>query len=236
MRRKTVVGILVVSLTLFLAGCYTQFVTTTKPAVPETIKTVVDSTGDTIRVINRTDTVLEQDRETCVWERDLMGYPQLHCYQSNYPRNWFQYSNTPWWYRTDPSWRDFDRCPRYYFYDLDCGCCRYSGQNYDYSRYGGYYGNYDHHDYDHHGSSGDGGRGGNGGSSSSGSSGNPSVKASSRTTAKPVTASSQPAQEPAGSPKIIEDQRETVQEPQQNEPMHDTPDVRQRVIRSPRSR
>jgi hypothetical protein len=229
-------GILLVS-----AGCYTQFAVVDK-TLPETIKTVIDSTGDTVKVIERTDTVFQKEHEVCVWERDLMGYPHLRCYKTFYPRDWFVYRNTPWWYRNDPFWSDFDRCPRYYYFDPDCGCCRYSTNRYDYF-------DRDHH-YDHGSYSGGGGNGGhsgggngggsNSGAGSSGSSGISSGNKDSRTTATKIVEPA-PSQAPAGSPKVAP--AETTPEvpktqPEVNEPQKsDTVGViKKRNLRSLRSR
>lgn len=124
-------------LALCVSGCYTQFamVDRTEPP-PEEVEWVVDSaTGDTVRVIREVDTVETDDGQTCVWERDLMGYPYLRCYDSFYPRDWFYYNYSPWWYRNDPYWYDYRRCPRYYYYDPSCGCCRYTSGDYHYGRY-----------------------------------------------------------------------------------------------------
>ena len=119
---------------MVLSGCYTQFamVNKTPPAPPkEQVEWVIDSTtGDTVKVIKQTDTIHSEDRQTCIWERDLMGYPHLRCYDSFYPRDWFYYNYSPWWYRNDPYWYDYDRCPRSYYYDPSCGCCRYSSDYY----------------------------------------------------------------------------------------------------------
>lgn len=228
---------------LIFAGCYTQFAVVDK-AVPETIKTVVDSAGDTVKVIERTDTVLQKENEVCVWERDLMGYPRLRCYKSFYPRDWVVYNNTPWWYRNDPFWGDFDRCPRYYYYDTDCGCCRYSTNRYDYyDRNSQHDRGYDR-DYYGRGSSGNGGSSNNGSSSNgsvtSGSSGNPALSRDSRTTGKKIVEPS-PSQAPVGVPKISTS--ETAPAAPQTQPAVNEPRrsdsvtvVKKRDTRSSRSR
>lgn len=125
----------VVILTAFLlGGCYTQF---------SSLDSFDENRGNTLEASDstsagkegRVDTVVVRDRETCVWERNLLGYPQLRCYKSNYHRDWFYYNRSPWWYRNDPYWYDYNRCPRYYYFDRDCGCCRYySGSFYPYNR------------------------------------------------------------------------------------------------------
>ena len=120
--------------TVFLTGCYTQLTTidrTPPPQPKEEVEWVVDSaTGDTVKVVRQVDTIQTEDHQTCIWERDLMGYPHLRCYDSFYPRDWFYYNNSPWWYRNDPYWYDYSRCPRYYYYDPSCGCCRYTADFY----------------------------------------------------------------------------------------------------------
>lgn len=110
------------------SGCYTQFLMVDKvPPQADEVSFVVDSaTGDTVRVIRQTDTVYTRDNQTCIWERDLMGYPRLRCYDSYYPSHWFYYNYSPWWY--------YDRYPYY------------SG--------GHYYGGRRHRHYYHGGSSG----------------------------------------------------------------------------------
>lgn len=110
-------------------GCYTQFSTLNqdRPSFQETV--VVDSTGDTVKIRREVDTVVTKEREICVWERDLLGYPRLRCYNTYYPRDWVYYNNSPWWYRNDPYWYDYDRCPRYYYYDAAYGRCRYYKDN-----------------------------------------------------------------------------------------------------------
>ena len=121
-----------------LSGCYTQLSTLDNYQPAPEMETVVDSTGDSVKVIKQIDTVETRERQTCVWERDLLGYPKLRCYTSNYPRNWLFYNNSPWWYRNDPYWYDYRQCPRYYYYDSDCGCCRYyTGRRGYYSSGGG---------------------------------------------------------------------------------------------------
>ncbi|MBN1575565.1 MAG: hypothetical protein JW913_03380 [Chitinispirillaceae bacterium] len=88
----------------FFSGCYTQFALVDKTPQPkEEVTWVVDSTtGDTVKVIKQTDTVHTQDNQTCIWERDLMGYPHLRCYDSFYPRDWYYYNYSPWWYYDYP--------------------------------------------------------------------------------------------------------------------------------------
>lgn len=89
--------------TAVLSGCYTQFAMVDKTPPREEVSWVVDSTtGDSVKIINRTDTVYTHAWQTCIWERDLMGYPCLRCYDSFYPRDWFYYHYSPWWYYDYP--------------------------------------------------------------------------------------------------------------------------------------
>jgi hypothetical protein len=98
------------ALLIFTEGCYTKF------AVFEPVSTAVKA--DTVRAA-------DADKETCIWERDLMGYPYLHCYPSFYPRQWYLYNYSPWWYHNDRHMYSAGQCPPYYSYDPGCGCCRY---------------------------------------------------------------------------------------------------------------
>lgn len=98
------------ALLMFAEGCYTKF------AVFEPAS--VTAKADTVRAA-------DADRETCIWERDLMGYPYLHCYPSYYPRQWYLYNYSPWWYHNDRHLYSAGQCPPYYSYDPGCGCCRY---------------------------------------------------------------------------------------------------------------
>ncbi len=104
-----------------LTGCYTQFgnVLNRQEAAIREQSEERDST------IRKVDTVRVREREVCYWSRDLLGYPVLRCERSNYSRDWHFYHSSPWWYRNDPFWYDYDRCPRYYYYDPACRCCRY---------------------------------------------------------------------------------------------------------------
>ncbi|MDR3013727.1 MAG: hypothetical protein LBU70_11080 [Chitinispirillales bacterium] len=64
-------------------------------------------------------------REVCVWERDIFGYPEMRCYNTNHHSAWVYFHNTPWWYRNHFSWHNSRGCPPYYFYDRITGICRY---------------------------------------------------------------------------------------------------------------
>ena len=66
-------------------------------------------------------------REVCVWERDMFGFAQLRCYNSNYSSSWMYFHNTPWWYRDRYRWYETRGCPPYYYYDRVSGMCRYYG-------------------------------------------------------------------------------------------------------------
>ncbi len=221
--------VLLVAGLFMITGCYTQFVTNQRISSEE-VSVVIDSiTGDTVKVINRIDTVMQKEREVCVWERDLMGYPRLRCYKSYYPRDWYVYNNTPWWYN-DPFWGDYDRCPRSYYYDPGCGCCKYAPPSRHYYRYN------DHRRYDPRynspGSSG----------SSGGNPGSPSVTdrpipQSSRTSGTKVPASDvKQSQATQGSQDQALDKRPEG-EPVREAPQSDTAqNVKKRNLRSLRSR
>jgi hypothetical protein len=83
------------------------------------------------------DTVPPRDSEVCIWERDLTGYPRLRCYPSSYPRQWYLYNYSPWWYHNRSHWYNAERCPPYYYFDTACGCCRYYLNNPDLVRSAG---------------------------------------------------------------------------------------------------
>jgi hypothetical protein len=102
---------------IMLTGCYTQFATFEQQGVAP-----------------KADTIKAAEKETCIWERDLMGFPYLHCYPSYYPRQWYLYTYSPWWYHNDRHLYNADRCPPYYYYDPNCGCCRYYLNNPELSR------------------------------------------------------------------------------------------------------
>ncbi len=109
---------------LFGSGCYTQLAT----YEPSTGGTATYSGDEEIRKkAQQRDTIRIRDREYCVWTRDFFGDPVLRCYDSRYSWQWHDYYYEPWWYRQSPWWNRYEhrRCPRYYYYDPACGCCRY---------------------------------------------------------------------------------------------------------------
>ncbi|HEX3018657.1 MAG TPA: hypothetical protein VHP36_00070 [Chitinispirillaceae bacterium] len=104
-------------------GCYTKLGSIEQPG--EQLKnsdTLVDTAGSRAQV----DTVIYKEKEICIWERDFTGMPRLRCFPSYYNRDWYFYSSSPWWFRNSSDWYDYKRCPRYYYYDPYCGCCKYS--------------------------------------------------------------------------------------------------------------
>lgn len=110
-------NLIILSVGLLFAGCYTQF--SSFEQIP-TNQQYGGTPGDTLKNADsskvRVDTVVTKDREVCVWERDLMGYPQLRCFESDYYSNsWYDYNYTPWWYRYNPYWSGYDRHRRYYY-------------------------------------------------------------------------------------------------------------------------
>ena len=107
-----------------MTGCYTRFATLDEQSVtPEGLAAAAGSTGKASA--DSLDTLKTAGDETCVWERDLMGFPYLRCYKGYYPREWYRNNFSPWWYQTDAHLYDRGRCPAYYYYDKSCGCCRY---------------------------------------------------------------------------------------------------------------
>jgi hypothetical protein len=119
------------------AGCYTQFAYVNRAAlegVPPDSAVPADSASAYIR-----ETVPANPNQVCYWTRDMWGRPQLVCEDAEYGRDWYRYSEYPWWNRSDPyfygSYNSYgwdERCPAYYYYDNSCGACRY---------YSGYEGN-----------------------------------------------------------------------------------------------
>jgi hypothetical protein len=108
------------SLLLSAAGCYTRF-----------------AEFEPVSVSAAADTIAPQDSEICIWERDLTGYPRLRCYPSYYPRQWYLYNYSPWWYHNSSHLYNSEKCPPYYYYDDNCGCCRYYLNNPDLVRSAG---------------------------------------------------------------------------------------------------
>jgi hypothetical protein len=117
-----------------LGGCYTQL------SVVRQAENAADN-RDSVSSQNRSvDTIKIKEREVCYWTYDFWGRPILRCDETDYPREWYYSQYSPWWYRHDPMWFDYDRCPRYYYYNRECGCCRYYQDNPDYYYGGQYYG------------------------------------------------------------------------------------------------
>jgi len=146
-------NIKIFSLALFtlviFSGCYTRLGSLEQPGdqyIAEGTDSLIDSTSPSARV----DTIIYKEKEICIWERDFTGMPRLRCFPSYYPRDWYFYNNSPWWFRNSTYWYDYKRCPRYYYFDSNCSCCRY----------------YHHHPYPY-GHGGGGGKGGSGGPGSS---------------------------------------------------------------------
>jgi hypothetical protein len=220
---------LLVIVSFLMTGCYTKFVTNQRVS-NENVTAVIDSTtGDTVKVINRIDTVVQKEREVCVWERDLMGYPRLRCYKTFYPRDWYVYNNTPWWYN-DPFWGDYDRCPRNYYYDPDCGCCKYGSPSRYYGRYNDYYRKYP----DRHWS---GGSNSSGGSSSGSSSvSEKPIPQSSRSSGKKVQESELPKTQTQGSVAPPSDDKNLDKKTTAVEEPDTIQNVKKRDMRSLRSR
>lgn len=124
----------------FINGCYTKFASydsfsgiEENSMYDSTVQD--DSLSDSIKSNSskkysaRVDTIIKRDKEICIWERDFSGYPYLRCFPSNYSSDWYFYNNSPWWFRSSTYWYDYKRCPRYYYYNPDCGCCTYYGNH-----------------------------------------------------------------------------------------------------------
>src|SRR5271157_5924794 len=111
-----------------LSGCYTQFSTLDEkgPPPPKVTYEIDSATGDTVKVISQTDTVVRKENQTCYWTRNLWGEPELRCDNSYYSQDWYLYNDYPWWFNRDPCMYDaYGRCPQYYYYDETCRSCRY---------------------------------------------------------------------------------------------------------------
>ena len=125
-----------------LGGCYTQFSTLDEPRQPPISKVTyeIDSaTGDTVKVVSQTDTIVKRDHETCYWTRNLWGEPELRCDNSYYSQDWYLYNDYPWWYHNSPYMYDaYGRCPQNYYYDESCRSCRYYTDRNNYYNGSGY--------------------------------------------------------------------------------------------------
>jgi hypothetical protein len=109
-----------------MMGCYTRFAQVDWQSVtPDDRPSAANTASGSSEKAGPVDTLKTDGNETCVWERDLMGFPYLRCYKGFYPREWYRNNFTPWWYQTDAYFYDRGRCPEYYYYDENCGCCRY---------------------------------------------------------------------------------------------------------------
>jgi hypothetical protein len=128
--------VLLICIALLCVGCYTRLATFDQDAMtPGRVSTATDSTWKKVSHNEPRDSLAPAEDETCVWERDLMGFPYLRCYKGYYPSDWYRYHFSPWWYHTDEHRYDpRHRCPPYYYYDQNCGCCRYYLNNPDLER------------------------------------------------------------------------------------------------------
>lgn len=157
--RSTAAALTLPLTALLISGCYTQFSTLDRyeqTSPPPQEEVIIDSTGDTVKVVREKDTVFITRQEVRYWERDMFGHPHLRSYRSYYDDDWYRYSSRPWWYDTY-SYSD-------YYYPYNSYSYPFS---YDYWYYRDYRHNrYHHYNYDESGSS---------GTHSSGSSHSPSV-------------------------------------------------------------
>ena len=106
-------------------GCYTQMMAYQGEATQGR-----DNRGDECHDCRDQVPVSSSRREICVWERDIFGYPELRCYNTNYHSSWMYFHSTPWWYRSNFGWRDTRGCPPHYYYDRYAGICRLYGHTY----------------------------------------------------------------------------------------------------------
>jgi hypothetical protein len=102
-----------------LGGCYTQLAT--RPAMSE----IPSRTANDSTVAAPRDTVIVEDEKICYEEYNLLGYPEIRCYDSHYPYGWHRYYNQPWWRRPHSSW----------YNDCDCNCSSYYDYYYPRTRF-----------------------------------------------------------------------------------------------------
>jgi hypothetical protein len=106
-----------------LAGCYTKLMTYQGEVMPGR------EGGDCADCAEQVP-ANHARREVCVWERDIFGYPEMRCYNTNYHSSWMYFHSTPWWYRNSFGWYDTRGCPPNYYYDRFSGICRLYGHRY----------------------------------------------------------------------------------------------------------
>jgi len=147
---------------LGFGGCYTKLASYQN-------ETMAANGGDGCLDCSDEAPVNNNRREVCVWERDIFGFPEMRCYNTNYYSSWMYFHSTPWWYRSNYRYYDTRGCPPHYYYDRVSGICRYYGA----STY----------------PSGGGGGGGGGGSASG--------KAPSRPVSRVIQSGEEPVVEPA---------------------------------------
>ena len=112
-------------------GCYTRMMSyygeTPTSGTPRAESGILDDSGceaecpaEVAPLVNR--------REICIWERNIFGYPELRCYNTNHSTGWVYFHNTPWWYRDRFHYyghHHYHRCPPHYYFDRISGICRY---------------------------------------------------------------------------------------------------------------
>ena len=115
------------AISLCLSGCYTQFATLDYSQNNETY-----TASDSLQSVQRQstqpirDTIVILEHRNCYWTRDFWGRPQLKCYTGSYPDDWYSFNRLPWWSRNYDRRFDMIHCLPDYYFDPECGNCRYS--------------------------------------------------------------------------------------------------------------
>ncbi len=147
MKKLLLNNLVLISVTLFFNGCYTQFGMLRDNYTDEQYERAEssekDSTSESLTEEQK-DTVIVRDRQTCYWSRNFLGEWELRCYNTYYTDYWYSYSDYPWWYYQssyDPYFYDC-HCPFHSYYHPNCPDCRYYCHRYRhyYYDYDGYHG------------------------------------------------------------------------------------------------
>ncbi len=117
---KTERILVIISLAVWMGGCYTQFATLEDRYSREPGRIAEDSTGE-----RTTDTVVIKERETCYWHRTFFGDWELRCYETNYSDEWYSYYHRPWWYHQSSHYFYDCSCPYHIMYNPHCDYCWY---------------------------------------------------------------------------------------------------------------
>lgn len=115
---------------VFIVGCYTQFVTLESRVNTITNTNAVDSTiTSEEKVENKIDTIIIRDREVCYWQRTFFGDMELVCYKTNYSDFWYSYYNRPWWYHQSFLNKYDCHCPYHISFHPNCRNCWFHCDN-----------------------------------------------------------------------------------------------------------